>query len=214
MRHTALTMAALGLLLAGCDRAKQNEVTGPIVNARKGAVLQNVGETPMAERVAVIGLLNKRNGIVRNLTMKPGEALRLRDVIVRLRACETTAPWESPPLTGAFLQLDIEQRGKEWRRVFSGWLYKESPSLNVVENPLYDVWPKSCTMSWPGAPVAAPQSASPDTAAPAVRSSSKPSSAKKSAGTTLPPPSAPVAAEPLEAAPSTPDPSAAPSNRT
>ena len=211
MRRTALTTAALGLLLAGCDRAKQNEVTGPIVNARKGAVLQNVGETPMAERVAVIGLLNKRNGIVRNLTMKPGEALRLRDVIVRLRACETTAPWESPPVTGAFLQLDIEQPGKEWRRVFSGWLYKESPSLNVIESPLYDVWPKSCTMSWPGAPVAAPQSASPDTAAPADRSSSKTSSAKKSAGTASP---APSAAEPLEPAPSTPDPSAAPSNRT
>ena len=209
MGRTALTMAALGLLLAGCDRAKQNEVTGPIVNARKGAVLQNVGETPMAERVAVIGLLNKRNGIVRNLTMKPGEALRLRDVIVRLRACETTAPWESPPLTGAFLQLDIEQPSKEWRRVFSGWLYKESPSLNVVENPLYDVWPKSCTMSWPGAPVAAPE-----TAAPVDRSSSQPSSAKKSAGNASPPPSVPVAAEPLEPAPATPDPSATPSNRT
>ena len=209
MPRTALTMAALGLLLAGCDRAKQNEVTGPIVNARKGAVLQNVGETPMAERVAVIGLLNKRNGIVRNLTMKPGEALRLRDVIVRLRACETTAPWESPPLTGAFLQLDIEQPSKEWRRVFSGWLYKESPSLNVVESPLYDVWPKSCTMSWPGAPVAAPEAA-----APADRSSSKPSSAKKSAGSASPVPSAPVAAEPLEPAPTTPGPTASPSNRT
>lgn len=209
MRRTALTMAALGLLLAGCDRAKQNEVTGPIVNARKGAVLQNVGETPMAERVAVIGLLNKRNGIVRNLTMKPGDALRLRDVTVRLRACETTAPWESPPLTGAFLQLDIEQPSKEWRRVFSGWLYKESPSLNVVESPLYDVWPKSCTMSWPGAPVAAPEAA-----APADRSSSKPSSAKKSAGSASPAPSAPVAAEPLEPAPTTPGPSASPSNRT
>ena len=207
MGRTALTIAALGLLLAGCDRAKQNEVTGPIVNARKGAVLQNVGETPMAERVAVIGLLNKRNGIVRNLTMKPGEALRLRDVIVRLRACETTAPWESPPLTGAFLQLDIEQPNKEWRRVFSGWLYKESPSLNVVENPLYDVWPKSCTMSWPGAPVAAPAAA-----APAERAPSKVSSAKKSA--VAPSDPAAPAVAPDEPTPATPDPSATPSNRT
>ena len=207
MGRTALTIAALGLVLAGCDRAKQNEVTGPIVNARKGAVLQNVGETPMAERVAVIGLLNKRNGIVRNLTMKPGEALRLRDVIVRLRACETTAPWESPPLTGAFLQLDIEQPSKEWRRVFSAWLYKESPSLNVVESPLYDVWPKSCTMSWPGAPVAAPAAA-----AAAERAPSKVSSAKKSA--VAPSDPAAPAAAPDEPTAATPDPSAAPSNRT
>ena len=106
-------------------------------------------ETPMAQRVAVLGLLNKRNGIARDLTMKPGEALRVGDVIVRLRACETTAPWEVQKLTGAFVQVDVEGLDKKWRRVFSGWLYKESPSLNVVEHPIYDVWPKSCAMTHP-----------------------------------------------------------------
>ena len=30
----------------------------------------------MAERVAVLGLLNKRNGIVRDLTLRPGQAVR------------------------------------------------------------------------------------------------------------------------------------------
>jgi hypothetical protein len=173
-------IAASVVLLGGCDRAaKQSASSSPMVDARKGKALQNVGETPMAERVAVLGLLNKRNGIVRDLTMKPGEALRIRDVIVRLRACETTAPWESPPLTGAFVQLDVEQPNKAWKRVFSGWLYKESPSLNVVEHPVYDVWPKSCTMSWPGAPGAPAASLAAPTAS---SSASKPSSAKKSAG--------------------------------
>jgi hypothetical protein len=106
-------------------------------------------ETPMAERVAVVGLLNKRNGISRDLTMKPGQALRVGDVVVRLRACERTAPWETQTLTGAFVQVDHQGVDRKWRRVFSGWLYKESPSLNVVEHPIYDVWPKSCTMTWP-----------------------------------------------------------------
>ena len=65
--------------------------------------------TPMAERVAVLGLLNKRNGIVRDLTLKPGQSVRVKDVVVRLRACETTAPWENEKLTGAFVQLDVER---------------------------------------------------------------------------------------------------------
>lgn len=105
--------------------------------------------TPMAERVAVIGVLNKRNGIERDLTMKPGQALRLGDVIVRLRACEKTAPWEPEQLTGAFVQVDVRNPRDQWNRVFSGWLFKESPSLNVVEHAIYDVWPKSCAMSFP-----------------------------------------------------------------
>jgi hypothetical protein len=106
-------------------------------------------ETPMADRIAVIGLLNKRNGEERDLTLKPGQAVRVGDVVVRLRACETTAPWEAEPLTGAFVQVDTQGRDTRWRRIFSGWLYKESPSLNVVEHPIYDVWPKSCAMTHP-----------------------------------------------------------------
>lgn len=106
-------------------------------------------ETPMADRVAVLGLLNKRNGEERDLTLKPGQAMRWGDVVVRLRACETSAPWEAEPLTGAFVQVDVQGRDTKWRRVFSGWLYKESPSLNVVEHPIYDVWPKSCAMTHP-----------------------------------------------------------------
>src|SRR3546814_20495907 len=91
----------------------------------------------MAERVAVIGLLNKRNGLTRDLTLKPGEALRVNNVIVRLRACETTAPWEEVPETGAFVQLDVLGNDKKWRRVFSGWLFEERPERNVVQHEIY-----------------------------------------------------------------------------
>jgi hypothetical protein len=108
---------------------------------------QPIGKTTaMAERVAVLGLLNKRNGLSRDLTLKPGQAVRIGDVVVRLQACETTAPWEVEQLTGAFAQVTVQGADKKWRRVFSGWLYKESPSLNVVEHPIYDVWTKDCQM--------------------------------------------------------------------
>jgi hypothetical protein len=107
------------------------------------------GATPMAQRSAVIGLLNKRNGISRDLTLKPGQAVRIGDAVVRLSACERTAPWETDKLTGAFVQLDVRGPDAKWRRAFSGWLYKEQPSFNVVNHPIYDVWPKSCTMTFP-----------------------------------------------------------------
>ncbi len=107
------------------------------------------GATPMAQRVAVVGLLNKRNGETRELTLKPGQATRVGDVVVRLRACERTAPWEQEQYTGAFVQMDVRGADSKWRRAFSGWLFRERPALNVVPHPIYDVWPKSCTMSFP-----------------------------------------------------------------
>lgn len=107
------------------------------------------GATPMAQRVAVLGLLNKRNGISREVSLKPGQATRLGEVVIRLRACEETAPWEQEHFTGGFVQVDVERTDKKWRRVFSGWLFKERPALNVVQHPIYDVWVKSCAMTFP-----------------------------------------------------------------
>ena len=107
--------------------------------------------TPMAERVAVLGLLNKRNNVTEEIKLKPGENRAIGPVIIRLSACERTAPWELPQEVGAFVQVDVQERGSSrHRRVFSGWLFRESPSLNVVEHPIYDVWVKDCTMRFPG----------------------------------------------------------------
>lgn len=165
----------------------------------------------MAERVAVLGLLNKRNGIVRDLRLKPGQSVRVRDAIVRLRACESTAPWESEKLTGAFVQLDVQRPDRRWGRVFSGWLYKESPSLNVVEHPVYDVWPKSCAMTYPSGPgaPAAPVASS-------NRSSARKSGEPAPAAPAEREPAGPAAAEPAppQPEPETVAPSASESNAT
>lgn len=153
--HALAASAALLAMLAACGprQAPDNgaeagvpqQVAGNEVSGAAGLL-----GTPMAERVAVVGLLNKRNGLTRKLSMKPGQAFRVDNAIVRLRACETAAPWEEVPETGAFVQLDVrESRDNQWHRVFSGWLFKERPDRNVVQHPIYDVWVMSCAMTWP-----------------------------------------------------------------
>lgn len=112
--------------------------------------------TPMAERVAVISLLNKRNGQTRDFELKPGESVRFGKVALFVRACERTAPWETYADQGAFVRMAVNERppgtndSERWRWVFSGWLFKENPAANVLEHPVYDVWVKACKMSFPG----------------------------------------------------------------
>ena len=207
MKALAVTAVPLLLLAAGCGRKQEdpqeNRASLPRATAAPG---QQAGVTPMADRVAVLGILNKRNGITRDIRIKPGQSVRLNNAIVRLRACETTAPWESEKLTGAFIQLDVQQPDSSWRRQFSGWVYKESPSLNVVEHPVYDVWPKSCAMTYPSA---ADEPAAP--VASSNRSSASRSGAAErdgpAAAAPAPEPSAtaPAVEEPAEVPPSAPD---------
>ncbi len=151
----------LALSLTACDyfAPKQAEtVKVPLGDASPAAPVAagtapagTYGATPMNERVAVLGLLNKRNNVSEEIRLKPGEAREIGPVIVRVSACERTAPWEMPQQTGAFVQVDIRERGQQnHARVFSGWMFLESPSLNVVEHPIYDVWIKDCVMRFPG----------------------------------------------------------------
>lgn len=161
MRHAALLLS-FAFALSGCDNEApepqpvETEIPEELAQSAPPAIAaeDSIG-TPMEERVATLGLLNKRNNISQDLEMKPGESRRVGNVIVRLSACEKTAPWESTPEEGAFVQVLVQERAAansdlDWRRVFSGWLFKNSPGLNVVEHPIYDVWVKSCEMSFPG----------------------------------------------------------------
>lgn len=195
------------LLLVGCNDQlpSDNQTNEGPVRIENAAGFTNHDQiaglpgTPMAERKAVIGILNKRNGLTRDLNMKPGEALRVGKAIVRLRACEATAPWEEVPETGAFVQLDVQGNDKKWRRAFSGWLFKERPERNVVQHEIYDVWVKSCTMNWPDA--------GPDTlkvgksggTSGASESSAEKSPAEGSTDANEAPPAAPTAAAPAPA---------------
>lgn len=151
-RTKLVPLAAMicGLAIVGVAAwrvSAQSDTVSTIVDTSPAADIEK-DATPMAQRVAVIGFLNKRNGLTRDFQMKPGDNFRVADgVIIRLRACDKTAPWEPDPYTGAFVQVDVQNADNKWGRVFSGWLYKESPSLNVVEHPIYDVWVKDCKMS-------------------------------------------------------------------
>ena len=201
----------LALALASCDATKTAAPTAQPTAATAldldtsasnivtvdvgGGVDPGYGATPMAERVATLGLLNKRNGASRDVVLKPGKAARVGDVVVRLKACEQTAPWEQEHYTGAFVQVDVEAadnsavaKGRRaWRRVFSGWLFKERPALNVVQHPIYDVWVKSCAMTFPeGGPASTSGASGSEDDAPKPRSSAKKSPAS------LPRPPAPT----------------------
>lgn len=199
MRLRVSVMALpLALALAGCDlfAPAAEPVKVPLGDAAPAAPgtpaaapSADYPATPMNERVAVLGLLNKRNNVSEDIRLKPGEAREIGPVIIRVSACERTAPWEMPQETGAFVQVDIRERGAtQHARVFSGWLFRESPSLNVVEHPIYDVWVKDCTMRFPGEEGPAAPAAEPS-----ARPSVRPSPAAPAAPATPAAPPAPAA---------------------
>jgi hypothetical protein len=104
--------------------------------------------TPNAERVVTIAAIDKRTGVTRDYVGNPGQQFSFGALTVQVRTCETTPPWEQK-LTGAFLLIDETVGKATAKRVYSGWMFAESPSLHPLEHARYDVWVKSCTMRFP-----------------------------------------------------------------
>lgn len=178
MRRPIELLALAAGLIAGSGQAQETPPApapapseAPAPPARPAAP-RVTAVTPVKERVLIVGALAKRTGQTQFLTLKPGQYIDFAGIRITARTCETTPPWEWPKLQGAFLQVDERLVGQV-KRVFSGWLYAESPSLNVMQHPRYDVWLKSCTMRFPDGPSPRPPS-SPAKKSPAAPASAAP----------------------------------------
>ena len=144
----AVAVAAPAAAPATTPAATPAKTAAPKAAAAKPAAANVAQPTPVNERVAELMALDKRTGKSQAFAIKAGQQLAFGSLLIRMRACETTPEWEQKQ-TAAFLQIDEVTSATARKRVYSGWMFAESPSLNPLQNPRYDVWVKSCTMTFP-----------------------------------------------------------------
>jgi hypothetical protein len=122
--------------------------------------------------VAVFAALDKVTAKISKLEVPLNETKSFGALKVTPRVCYTRAPTE-PPKTTTFVEVDeILLDGKE-KRLFSGWMFADSPGLNAVEHPVFDVWLTDCTQPRTVAP-RAPQAGTTPGARPTVPSDPPP----------------------------------------
>ncbi len=93
--------------------------------------------------VAVFAGLDKIMGVTTNFETKIGEEKKFGGLSVKADVCYT-APITEDPKTVAFVEVDEVRTDGSRSRIFSGWMFAESPGLNAVEHPIYDVWLVGC----------------------------------------------------------------------
>ena len=101
---------------------------------------------------AVFAALDKVTARISKLEVKLGETVQFGQLKVTPRACYTRAPTE-PPKTTTFVEIEEILLDGKTQKIFAGWMFAESPGLNAVEHPVFDVWLTDCTT--PGRPAVA-----------------------------------------------------------
>ncbi len=97
----------------------------------------------VANPIAIFAGLDKIMGQTTNFEAKIGEEKKFGGLVVKADVCNTR-PITEDPKTVAFVEVDELSMDGKRKRIFSGWMFAESPGLNAVEHPLYDVWLTGC----------------------------------------------------------------------
>ena len=145
--------------------------------------------------IAVFAALDKVTGRISHLEVPIDETVEFGALKVTPRVCDSRSPTETPH-TAAFVEVDEIKLTGEEQRIFTGWMFAESPGLHAVEHPVFDVWLTSCKTPPGETP---PESAENEPAA-------EPEPAPTPAAPAAPPPgaAAPAPAAPPAAAPALP----------
>jgi hypothetical protein len=59
------------------------------------------------------------------------------------RVCYTRPPNEAQR-TSVFIEVDQVSLKGGAQRIFTGWMFADSPALNAIDNPVYDIWLVDC----------------------------------------------------------------------
>jgi len=97
----------------------------------------------VANPVAEFAGLDKITGRIISFDVYIDETVQFGALQVTPRVCYSR-PEAEEPKTDSFVEVDEITLDRKIRRIFTGWMFAESPGLNAVEHPVYDVWLKAC----------------------------------------------------------------------
>ena len=94
--------------------------------------------------VAVFAALDKVTAKISRLEVPLNQTATFGALKITPRVCYSRAPTE-PPKTTSFVEVEETQLDGKEKRIFSGWMFADSPGLNAVEHPVFDVWLTDCS---------------------------------------------------------------------
>ncbi len=93
--------------------------------------------------VAVFSALDKVTARTSKFEVPLNTTAQFGALKVTPRVCYSRPPEEQPKTT-SFVEVDEIQLDGQEKRIFTGWMFAESPGLNAVEHPVFDVWLTDC----------------------------------------------------------------------
>ena len=112
---------------------------------------------PLRSQTAYLRALDKVTAETIMFAAPIGQPVRYKNLVFTVKACETADAGQPSPQASAYLVVDEAPLAAEGiaptppRRVFTGWMFANSPGLDPLQHPIYDAWLIACTAAAPSA---------------------------------------------------------------
>jgi len=93
--------------------------------------------------IASFSGLDKITGRITNFDVYIDETVQFGALQITPRVCYTRPPNEAQR-TSVFIEVDQVSLKGGSQRIFTGWMFADSPALNAIDNPVYDIWLVDC----------------------------------------------------------------------
>ncbi|MEM6463318.1 MAG: DUF2155 domain-containing protein [Pseudomonadota bacterium] len=123
------------------DTGIQTETLDPVEKQE----LAPAGDPRISNKVAVFSGIDKITGRIITFDVYIDETVQFGALQVTPRVCFTRDESQKPKTT-TFVEVDEITLDRKIRRIFTGWMFADSPGLNAVDHAVYDVWLKDCKM--------------------------------------------------------------------
>lgn len=101
---------------------------------------------PVANPVVALAGLDKVTGRIITFDVYIDETVQFGALQITPRACYSRPPNETQR-TSVFLEVDQVSLKQTVTRIFTGWMFADSPALNAVDHAVYDIWLVDCKQS-------------------------------------------------------------------
>lgn len=88
---------------------------------------------------AIIRVMDKVAGKTQSLSIKVGSDIKYDGLNIKVQNCKKSDPFDAENF---FAFLEIYTKSEE--RIFSGWMNRNEPGQNPLQDDIYDVWVERC----------------------------------------------------------------------
>jgi hypothetical protein len=147
---------------------------------------------PIANPVATFSGLDKITARLTSFDVYLNETVQFGSLQITPRACYTRPPDETQR-TSVFVEVDQVSLTGSSKRIFTGWMFADSPALNAIDDAVYDFWLVDCKQR---SAVPPPKAINPPSEADSADAATEPTAVAPAADPAPPPATETAAPEP------------------